>query len=316
MTLSEIETYTDVMPARRVFPPALVAAALVAAGSVRAEAQPNQRSMFVSVLDRSGAPVPDLGPADFIVREDNVAREVVAATPATDPMQIEVLVDTSDASQPYIADLRRALPPFLERLVGSEPGRRNEVGLVTLGDRPTILARPSVDAAVLKGAAERLFAQGGAGTYLLDGIVEVCRGFAARAATRPVVVAITTEGPEFSSTHFADVLGRLRETGAAFHVVVVGPAGADAGDEAQNRSVVLDRGPKVTGGRFAHILSGMALGSTLTQLADELTHQYRVTFGRPPALIPPETTTVSAARPGVVVRGTLVVERDREGRPR
>ena len=54
--------------------------------------------MYVSVLDKAGAPVPDLGPADFIVREDNVAREVLRVAPATDPMQIAILVDNSQAA--------------------------------------------------------------------------------------------------------------------------------------------------------------------------------------------------------------------------
>ena len=36
----------------------------------------------------------------------------------------------------------------------------------------------------------------------------------------------------------------------------------------------------------------MALAGTLTQLADELTHQYQVTYARPQSLIPPERVTV------------------------
>jgi len=49
------------------------------------------------------------------------------------------------------------------------------------------------------------------------------------------------------------------------------------------------------------------------QLAAELTHQYKVTFARPQSLIPPEHTTVTAARPGLTARGTLV--REPQARP-
>jgi hypothetical protein len=295
------------MSRQQFFRAALLPAALLAAGSASLHAQANQRSMYVSVLDAAGAPVPDLGPSDFVVRDDNVAREVLAVTPADEPMQIEVLVDNSAAAQNYIPDLRRALPPFLAELVKSnEGGRRNEVGLISLADRPTIVTTPTFDAAELKKGAERIFAQEGAGTYLLDAIVEVCNGFRTRGAARPVIIVVTTEGPEFSSRHFDAVLEPLRDTGAALHVLVIGPNVSDSSDDAQNRSIVLDRGPKSTGGRYEHLLSSMALGARLMAVANELTHQYRVTFGRPESLIPPETTTVSVNRPGAVARGTVI----------
>jgi hypothetical protein len=90
--------------------------------------------------------------------------------------------------------------------------------------------------------------------------------------------------------------------------VVIGRMSNDTSDEARNRNIVLDQGPIQTGGRFEHILTSMALGGKLKQIATELTHQYRVTFARPQSLIPPERTTVNAAKPGLTVRGTLIKE--------
>ena len=66
-----------------------------------------ERSLYVTMLDKSGAPVPNLGPTDFIVREDNVAREVLRVVPASDPMQIAIMVDNSTAAGP----LRAGYPP-------------------------------------------------------------------------------------------------------------------------------------------------------------------------------------------------------------
>ena len=65
------------MTHRRVFAAAALVAALALAWPGRLAAQAIQRSMYVSVLDEAGAPVPDLGPSDFIVREDNATREVL-----------------------------------------------------------------------------------------------------------------------------------------------------------------------------------------------------------------------------------------------
>jgi hypothetical protein len=72
--------------------------------------------------------------------------------------------------------------------------------------------------------------------------------------------------------------------------------------------MVLDEGPRLTGGRRDELLTSQALDARLTQLADELTHQYKLTYARPQSLIPPERVTVSAAKPGVVARGTLIKE--------
>ena len=297
------------MTGRRVFPAAVAIAALVIGAPALVAAQTVQRSMYVSVVDASGAPVPNVVPADLVVRDDNVSREVLRVVPAAEPMQIEILVDNSQAARDYIADFRSALREFVNALlVPTADGRRNEVALVALGERPTTLTEPTFDAAQLGKGIDRLFSQRGSGTYLLDGIIEVCQGFKKRGALRPVIVAITTEGPEFSSRHFDLVLGPLHDTDTAFNAIVVGPMSSDTSDEARNRSIVLDRGTSTTGGRFDHLLTSMALRGKLQQVADDLTHQYLVTFARPSSLIPPQHTTVTAAKPGTTARGTLARE--------
>jgi len=285
----------------------LVAAAAIASVTLGAQAVP--RSMYVSVVNEAGAPVAGLGPSDFVVREDNVAREVLSVTRAEEPMQIEILVDDSQAARDYINDVRNALPRFVEALtVTNEAGRRNEVGLVAFGERPTILTEPTTDSAQLRKGIDRIFAISGSGSYLLDAIIEVSKGFKKREAPRPVIVAITTEGPEFSSRHFDFVLEPLRDAAVAFHAIVLGPLSSETRDEAHNRAIVLDQGPRESGGRFEHLLTSMALAPKLTQIADDLNHQYKVTYARPQSLIPPEHVPVAVSRTGLVARGTVVKE--------
>ena len=78
--------------------------------------RPGDRAMFVSVLNKDGAPVTDLTPADFKVGEDGVAREVLWVEKATEPITLALLVDTSQSATPYIADMRRSLKTFVKRL--------------------------------------------------------------------------------------------------------------------------------------------------------------------------------------------------------
>jgi len=297
------------MPNRRSAAIAIVLtiATIAAAGApARLLAQATQRAMFVSVLDKDGVPVPGLGPADFIIREDKVAREVLSVAPADEPMQIALLVDNSAAAERYIRDYREALPAFISAMTAPS-GPRNQVALISLAERPTILSQYSADPAVVQKGVNRVFSMSGSGTYLLDGLIETSQGIMKRRSTRPVIVAITTEGPELSDRHYQQVLDPLRESGAAFHLIVLGtPVNLE-----HDRAVVLDSGTRDTGGRYDTVLVGSALASRMKELARELTSQYRVTYSRPQTLIPPERVTVAAAKPGLTARGTVAHD-DRE----
>jgi hypothetical protein len=287
---------------------AAAALALVAIATAPLRAQAPQRVVYVSALDQNGAPVPNLGPADFIVREDKATREILSVTPASDPMQLALLVDNSQAAEGFIRDYREAIPAFLNAMAVDETGPRHEISIVTLAERPTINTDYSTDTARLVKGAQRIFAMPGSAAYLLDGIMEISQGISKRGSKRPVIVAIATEGPDMSERQFMTVLEPLRASGAAFHVVIVG----NPRNQNYDRSVVLDLGPRDSGGRRDNILTGTALTGRLKQVAAELTNQYRVTYARPQSLLPPERVTVTAAKPGLTVRGTpMKAERER-----
>jgi hypothetical protein len=272
-------------------------------------AQAIHRFMYVSVLDQAGAPVPDLGPSDFIVREDNVAREVLKVEPATDPMHIALLIDNSAAARSTIPDLRKALHEFVAAVTGaSDAHGRNDLALTTLADRPTIVSDYTTNAAALDKAIDRIFAQPQSGMLLLQGIIDVCKGFKAQEAQRPIVLAIVTNGPELSDRFHDHVLDPLRDSGAAFHAIVVGHDTTGMDTNSRERGIVLDEGTRDTGGRRDNVLTSMALSMKLAQVATELTHQYKITYARPQSLIPPEHVTVAATRAGLTARGTLIKE--------
>jgi hypothetical protein len=283
---------------------ALAACALVWPGALGAQAI--QRAMYVSVVNDAGEPVPDLGPTDFVIREDTAQREVLRVVPAIEPMQIAVLVDTSQAARDDISHMRTALPPFIATLTGGEG--KNQVAIIAIGERPTVYADYSTNPAALKKGIDRIWAMPDSGAYLLDAIIEVCQGFKKREAGRPVIVSITTEGPELSTLHHDQVLEPLRASGAAYHAITLGRPSSSLSDEIRNRNIVLDQGPRTTGGSRDDLLTSMALAGRLRQLANELTHQYKVTYARPQSLIPPERVTVAASRTGLTARGTLIKE--------
>jgi hypothetical protein len=274
--------------------------ALAAPADLRAQAI--QRSIYASALDQSGAPVPNLGVSDFVVREDKVAREILSVGPATDPMQIALLVDNSQAADQYTRDFREALGGFITAIAADQSGAKHQIAIITLAERPTINTDYTFDMALALKGAQRIFSTPGSGTYLLDGIIETSQGIVKKSLTRPVIIAIATEGPEMSDRQYMTVLEPLRASGAAFHVITVGTPRNNNYD----RSVVFDMGTRDTGGRYDTVFTGTALTSRLKQVAEELTHQYRVTYARPDTLIPPSQITITAAKPGLTVRGTLM----------
>jgi len=267
-----------------------------------ASAQALERSLIVSALDAKGQPVGRLDPADVIVREDGVRREVLRIVPATDPMQVALLVDNTAAAEPHIANLRDGLKAFVRGL-----GSGHALSLVTFADRPTLVVSLAAQPEPVLEAIDRLFAQPSSGAYLLDAVVDAARGFIRREAPRPVMVVVMTEGIEFSTTPYDVALDRLAASGAQLHVLVLtGNAASDTITEVRNRNLFIDRGTRDTGGRRDNLLTSMGLDRVLGNLADELTHQYKVTYARPQTLIPPSRVEVASAREGLIVRGVPV----------
>jgi von Willebrand factor type A domain len=206
---------------------ALIAlAALVSTASVTlAQKAPAAHSraelaIYASVLNDRGSPVTSLGPADFVVREEGVEREVTQVSPASEPVRIAVLADTSQSMEPYINDLRGTLRSFFKEINGNA-----DIALFEFGDRPARLVDYTRDPTLLEAGIGRLFARRGGGAYALDAIVEASRDSRVRESARPVIVVISGPGAGLQSA-----LSPGRPEGAP---CLARHASLDCGDEAQ-----------------------------------------------------------------------------------
>ena len=204
-------------------------------------------------------------------------------------MRIALLVDNSQAATGSITFMRDALNAFAARMIAAG----HSVSLVTLGDRPTLAVDATTDLARLKkNGIDRLFALPGSGTYLLEGIIDTAKGFAKNDVARPVMVAVVTEGREFSNAQADTVVKAIKDAGASFHAVVIteGEAADMSLDEVRQRNIVLDRGPRENGGSRILAISNLALKDRLDAVASELLGQVVVTYASPDRLIPAEKT--------------------------
>lgn len=260
-------------------------------------AQSKPTDIYVGVVDAKGDPAPGLTAADFRVREDGAAREVLKAGPATEPLTVAFLVDDSGAAAPALQMMREAMDAFIAALAG-----KADVALVTFGDRPTVAVDYTSDQKKLSSAAHRVFPRSGGGAYLMDAIVDVSKGLQKREAKRPAIAVLTMDDNiEFSNRRYQEVLEQLDKSRATLHVISLGMPGDNQADEARNRNQVIALGTERSGGRRDNVLALTGAAPRMKQLADELLHQYMVTYGRPETLIPPDKIEVTVAKPGLTV---------------
>lgn len=293
--------------------PLVLAASL--GGSAAADAQSVERRMLVSVVDGDGTPVTGLEAADFEIREDDAAREILRVDAAGAGRQIAVLVDTSEQAVRATSDVRRGLSAFVD---GMHEG--NRITIVSFGGPPRILVESTSDVGRLRDGIGRVFPQAGQASYMLDAMYEVSEGFVRRGADRPVMVVLTMEGIDYSNRQSREVLERIDESGAAVYTLSVEarrafaggqPGGGldsvfDARRQQFERDLVLARGTADSGGRHRDLFASSAVERAMQEIVAELRNQYLVIYSRPDLLIPPEEVRVSVDRPGLTARRNLL----------
>jgi hypothetical protein len=279
-------------------------AALVLVNALGAGAEQQTRRVYVSAMDRNGAVVSDLTAAEVTVKEGGKNREVTALRPATEPLQVAILVDDNGTGL-----FRVPVARFIEGLLG-----RAEFSVITVAGQPQKLTPFTGNSDTLRDAINQLIARPGSpdGGQLLSGIYESALDFERRKVQRPVILALTVGGEEHTPLPPHHVLDQLRKSGAALHVVsVVGstqrttaPANrpSDLLNDNLGLNEVLGDGPKRSGGRREQIpaLAGAVTG--LQQLAEALKRQYVVEYVLPEGVKPSDRFSIATSRKDVTLR--------------
>jgi hypothetical protein len=264
-------------------------------------ASSRQGQVTVSVLDKDDAPVPGLGEKDFVVREDGVAREIVRVTPNVAPTHVVLLIDDTESNTGAVPFLRDGIKGFAAKVVAHTPAP--EIRLTTFGDRPTLRQDFTSASALLTRQADRVFPQTGAGSRLLEGIIETCRDLKSRHIAAATIVAIVNEaGPEFSDDSHTHVEDELRAAGATLWAVVLqDPRGGNRSTEGRERAMVIGDVTRDTGGRNKMVLSAQTLAPALESVGTAIVSQYAITYGRPDRLIPASRLAVETVNRGATV---------------
>lgn len=291
----------------------LVAGAMAVAVPAAAQVESPARTVYVTLTDKVGSPVPDLAPADLTVKIGGKARQVVHVEPATAPLRIAIIVDDNGTGI-----FRYGVGKFIEKLQGHAEFAVSKVtGQTQKIVGYTTDVRELSEAIGLLGARPET-ADGG---QLLEGIAEAARDFEKHPSHRGVIVALTVGGEEHSTLPAHNVLDQLRKSGAALHVISVSNSALRGTVAVQKPSAllgenlnlgeVLGEGPKQSGGSRGEIVASTGVVNGLQQIAMALLHhQYAVSYKQRGDDKPSEKLNVSTRLPGVtVVAPTRIAEK-------
>ena len=269
-----------------------------------AQSSVRTNTVYVSVVEESGAPVTDLTAEDFAVKEDGQSREILQVTTASDPMHVMILVDDNGTGL-----FRSGVMQFVQQLQGRA---QIAVSSVTGQTQKVVDYTPDVD--VLAQAITTLSARPATndGGQLLEGIFQASKDQQKRGAIRPVIVALTVGGEEHSTAPAHQVLDQLARSRSVLYVIQITNSALRPTvtitqsrqllGENLNLSEVLGEGPKQTGGWRQQIVASTGIVDGLRRLAAELKTQYAVAYARPPKSKSTERLNVSVSRRNVTLR--------------
>jgi hypothetical protein len=264
----------------------LIAALLSFLNPLAAAPRPDVlRTVYFSAVDANGAPVTDLTAADLTVKEGGKERPVAAVQPATAPMDVFLLVDDGG-----LGGFRAAVAQFLQTTLG-----HGQFAISVLSPQPIKVASFTADVAVLRAALDRMGPRGRTqpdNEQIVGAVADAAKELQKRNTARRSIVVLTVGGEKPSSDMADEALIALKSSGASLSVLHV--TGFELGK-------VLGDGPRQSGGLVQHASGSGPIGPLVAKIADNLLHQYVLTYNIPDGVKLNEKLSLSTSRKGVTL---------------
>lgn len=292
----------------------LLGLALVSTPALTASEQ-NEKTIYLSVVDKDGKSVRDLTTQDVLIREDNQDRDVVSVSVAKEPLAIVVLADTTKnagsvgmmsrqntttGSAELIQDIRTSLAAFVKNISAASP--ESQMELMEFGQAAITVTKMTSNVTDLEKGINRLFPKPDAASVLLEAIVEASKSLSKAKTPRRVIVVLNVEpGDEQSRQEARKMNEELQRSRAGLWAVSL-QVGANKNEM---RGLVLEVLTKNTGGRREFIHAQSALEVMLSTFADNLTSQYAVTYRRPGNVARAQVVQVGVMRQGLGLHASI-----------
>jgi VWFA-related protein len=233
------------------------------------EVDVNLVEIFAVVVDDDGEPLRDLEQGEFKVKLRGEEVELTRFGLADDiPLDIGLVIDTSQSMGPLMQDTRVAAIRFLSELVSEE----DRAFLVDFDTRPRLAQGLTRDLAALVGALGTL--QAGGNTALYDSILFSMLNFDDAEDRRALV--LLTDGDDYQS-RFTERRAALQARSGGVPVYMLSLAGLDFLRPSVRKSD-LEYVARMTGGRVFYVNSRDELGPTYARIGRELRSQYVLAF--------------------------------------
>ena len=226
----------------------------------------------VTVTDHVGQYVKALKRSDFKIYEDGVEVQpnmIASFSLHESPYAAVVLLDSSGSMEARFALARSAAIRFLDGL------RDEDVAAVYRFDSKVERVQEFSGGRDLAPMAYAIRAKGM--TTLNDAIVEASKTLAERPEQRKAIVILSDGMDTFSKASGEKALESALAIGASIYAVDM--SSLEVGGSAQHQSAAsLKSFAEKTGGRFIATPGGPALRDAFTGIAEELGHQYTITY--------------------------------------
>ncbi|HLA10442.1 MAG TPA: VWA domain-containing protein [Pyrinomonadaceae bacterium] len=226
----------------------------------------------VTVTDNGGKYVPGLQLKDFRVFEDGkevLPTLVTSFSVHEAPFASVVLLDTSGSMESRLTLARSAAIRFLDGL------REEDVAAVYKFDYKV---EPVQDFSTGRDLAPMAFGIRARGmTTLNDAVVEAARALAERPELRKAIVILSDGMDTYSKASSGKALDSALAIGATIYAVDMSAIDGGRSRNPQTAMVLRNFAEK-TGGRFVATPGGPGLREAFSEIADELGHQYTITF--------------------------------------
>ena len=233
----------------------------------------------ITVTDgKSNRFIVDLKQSDFEILEDKVPQSIVSFLPQSDlPLDIAVLMDTSNSVKPKLKFEKEAAISFLETMLTS---RKDRALFATFDSQIELHQDFTNRLDQLTTAIYKVKAQGE--TRMYDAVFQVCEEKLAASTGRRRAMVIITDGEDtVSERSLKDAIDLAQRTETVVFVISTkagGFFGVQGGTVDRKEDKEIKRLAEETGGKAFFTAEVIELERSFTAIARELRSQYMVVY--------------------------------------